>query len=244
MAGRRLALSDLVLVMRKNVVDRAGVDVELLSEVLHRHRRALDMPAGPSAPPRRVPRRFSRLGALPESEVLDVLFLVFIIGDAVSLPCLRKIDAREPPVGGEARNLVPDAPIALIRVAARLETSDERDHLGDVIGGPGIVLRRLDAERLQVFEEGLGVAFREVAQRLPGGKRATDRLVVHVGQIHHLLDPPAQKSKTSPKQVFPDKRSQIADVNAVVDRGPARIEPRLAGNPGFELLKRPSERVN
>src|SRR6516165_2392781 len=51
------ALRDFVLVMRKDQVETAGVDVEGLAEMRLAHRRALDGPAGPAATPRAVPAR-------------------------------------------------------------------------------------------------------------------------------------------------------------------------------------------
>ena len=44
-AVRAFGLRDLVLVVREDVVDTAGVQVEALAEVLRAHRRTLDMPA-------------------------------------------------------------------------------------------------------------------------------------------------------------------------------------------------------
>ena len=54
-AERALALGHLVGVVDAHVVDAAGVDVEAVAEVLRGHGRALDVPAGEAAPPRRVP---------------------------------------------------------------------------------------------------------------------------------------------------------------------------------------------
>jgi len=48
----RGGLGRLVLVVREEQVDTAGVQVELLAEVRHRHRRALDVPARPARAPR------------------------------------------------------------------------------------------------------------------------------------------------------------------------------------------------
>ena len=77
-AGCRFRLGDLVLVVREDEVDAAAMDVEGLAKEIQRHRGALQVPAGPAAPPRRVPRRarpfvfgFCRL---PKSEILRVLF--------------------------------------------------------------------------------------------------------------------------------------------------------------------------
>ena len=48
--NRALALRDLVLVMREPQIAAARVDVEPVAQVLHRHRRALDVPAGNPTP--------------------------------------------------------------------------------------------------------------------------------------------------------------------------------------------------
>src|SRR5258708_12177193 len=55
MAEGAAALRDLVLVVREDEVESAGMDVECLAEMLGPHRRALDVPARPPAPPRPPP---------------------------------------------------------------------------------------------------------------------------------------------------------------------------------------------
>jgi hypothetical protein len=50
-----LALRDLVRVVDRDVVDASRMDVEALAQVLDAHRRALEVPAGSSLSPRRVP---------------------------------------------------------------------------------------------------------------------------------------------------------------------------------------------
>ena len=57
-SGRAFALRDLIFVMRENEIDAAGVNVECLAEILHRHRRAFDMPARTAATDGRIPGRF------------------------------------------------------------------------------------------------------------------------------------------------------------------------------------------
>src|SRR5690349_928992 len=57
-------LRDFVLVMRKDEIDAAAMDVEYLAEMLPGHRRAFDMPARPARrfdSGGRRPRRFARL---------------------------------------------------------------------------------------------------------------------------------------------------------------------------------------
>src|SRR5689334_8732702 len=59
---RTARLRDLVLMVRENEVFAAAMNIERLREMFHRHGGAFDMPAGASAPPRALPRRFSGLG--------------------------------------------------------------------------------------------------------------------------------------------------------------------------------------
>src|SRR5690349_17043780 len=70
-ADQRCGLGDLVLVVREDVVDAAGVHVEPVAEVAPRHRRALEVPTRePLAPALRGPfQRSARPSSLPEGEV-------------------------------------------------------------------------------------------------------------------------------------------------------------------------------
>src|SRR5207344_533946 len=70
-----LRLGDLVLVVRKDQIYASAVDVEDWSEVFGGHRGALDMPTRPSRSPRRVPRRLTWAGALPQREVAWIAFV-------------------------------------------------------------------------------------------------------------------------------------------------------------------------
>src|SRR5690606_37483064 len=68
----RVGLGGLVLVVREDQVDAAAVDVERGAEVLGGHRRALQVPAGASGPPRGGPGGLAGAGALPQREVAGV----------------------------------------------------------------------------------------------------------------------------------------------------------------------------
>src|SRR5205823_10758433 len=65
---------DLVLVVREDQVEAAAVDVERGAEVLVRHRRALQVPAGTPTAPGRRPTGLARLLRLPHREVTRVAF--------------------------------------------------------------------------------------------------------------------------------------------------------------------------
>jgi hypothetical protein len=111
-AGERLAVSglglrDLVLVVGKEEIDAARVDVEGVAEVRLAHRGALDVPAGPSAPERRIPGRadfgLTGLLVLPQSKVDDILFVVVVGND----PTWGEV----PPIRRSGKALLPPAPL-------------------------------------------------------------------------------------------------------------------------------------
>ena len=76
-ADDRARLGDLVLVVREDVVDAAGVEVEPVTEVAPGHRRALEMPAREAlAPARGGPLQLASLaGGLPEREIGRVVLV-------------------------------------------------------------------------------------------------------------------------------------------------------------------------
>src|SRR5436190_23194273 len=132
--GRSFALGDLVLVMREDQIDAAGVDVERLAEVLHRHRRALDVPARAARADRGLPRGLARFRALPEREVPDVVLAVLVALDPFADAKLVGIDPGEPTVGRPRRDPEEQrAVVGAVSVTPILERPDERDDLVEVI---------------------------------------------------------------------------------------------------------------
>ena len=131
LAGRRLALGDLVLVVREDQVDAAGVDVERRSEVGHAHRRAFDVPARPARPDRGLPGRLAGLGALPQREVADVVLAVLVGLDPLPHPEPLGIEAGQPAVRRPRRDPEEDrAVVGPVGVAPLEERLDQRDDLG------------------------------------------------------------------------------------------------------------------
>ena len=61
----RLALGDLIFVVREHEVFAAGVEVEAVAEIFHGHGGALDVPAGATGAERGIPGDFAGLGCFP-----------------------------------------------------------------------------------------------------------------------------------------------------------------------------------
>ena len=235
--GRRLALRDLVLVVREDDVHAAAVDVEGLAQVLHAHRRALDVPARPARAPGRVPRRLARLGALPEDEVAHVLLAVLVAGHALAAAAPARGRSRRA-CRSRRRRRCGSRPSRRSRRRSRVSSSRSMSAIisGDVVGRPRVVLDPLDVQRVEVARRSVDERRRVVVQRDAGLVRAADGLVVHVGEVHHLGHAVAEVAQAAPQQVLEEEGAQVADVDVVVDRRAAGVDPQAS--PGIERRQR------
>src|SRR5581483_5863138 len=131
------------------------------------HRRALEVPPRTPAPPGRVPGRpgplILRLGRLPEREVAHILLVVVVRRHPSPGTYAPRIQPRQLPVPGEPGDRKIDrAVLGLIRQPPLDEPPHELDHLGDVLGGPGVYLGTLDAQILPVPVKDLGDRLRDL----------------------------------------------------------------------------------
>ena len=107
-----------------------------------------------------------------------------------------------------------------------------------MIGGANPVLGGFDAERFAVVEEGLHKFFGVLADIFSGGSGVGDDAVVHVGQVHDVLQLESSQLEEAPENVLEDKRAVVADVRIVVDRRAAGVHAyfaRFLRDEGFGL---------
>ena len=67
--------------MREDVVDAAAMDIDLLAQQCRGHRAALDVPAGTTRSPRRIPFYIAVffVPCFPQCEITYVFLVVFIV---------------------------------------------------------------------------------------------------------------------------------------------------------------------
>ena len=208
-----------------------------VAEVLHAHRRALDVPAR-AAPGPRAKARTARPACAAFQRTKSLTSSFSYSSSATRSPrraCARSIP-ESLPYAGKGRDPEVDRALRLVGVAALQELRRDLLHLGDVVGRPRVALGALEPEPVDVAEEELGVLRGEVAQRQPRLVRAADRLVVDVGEVHDLRDPQALRPQVPPQDVLPEEGPQVPDVDDVVDRRPARVEPDVPGLERLEVL--------
>ena len=226
-----------IFVVRKAEVDSADVDVELGTEVLDRHRGALDVPSRPPPPPAALPLKLPPgFGGQPEGEILRALLVPVdpLVRPLRDLP-LPQGGTRKEPVPGGLRHVEVEISSFPVDRAPVLERGNERDHLRDVLRGPRVDVGRQERHAGAVAEERLREEPRDLLRRLPGRAGGGDHLVlallqlplVHVSHVRDVLDgegavPPA--SQGADEKVGKQVRPKVPDVSVTVDGGAARVD--------------------
>ena len=192
----RLALGNLVLVVREYVVHAPGMEVQLLAHVFGRHGGALYVPAGKPLAPGTVPLHLpAGLRRFPQGEVPGVpLQGVGFCPDALHQPFLCV--ARELAVVGELANVEVDVVLNYVGEALLEEALNDGDHLWDVVGGPGEVVGRQDVQPALVPVEDPGVVLGDLLGGPALGEGCQDDLVsprfqgllAHVAYVGDVLD--------------------------------------------------------
>ncbi len=179
----------------------------------------------------------SCLDGLPEGEVAGGVFVVLVEIDAGSVFDAFEVFLGELAVVGIASDAeVPGAVFGLVGDVFGGELLDERDHLGNVLGGVGDDLGALDGEGVHVFEEGVFVDAGVVADGGVGGEGVADDLVVDVGDVHDVLGGDALLVEEAAEDVDVEKGAEVADVAVVVDGGAAAVHAEGGGADGREGL--------
>ena len=244
--------------------------LEGLDQMLPRHGRALDVPAG-AARGRdaggRGPGRIRRSRGFPEHEVHRVALVGRHVhagaGEQLVEGALREgaifRDVRQVL---HCRNREEHVLLGHIGRPARDQPLDDHAHLVDMLGRPGLdearglarlvhVLRHEHAQRPDVGVELLLCLAGDFADRLvvgqagviPGG--AGVNLVVYIRDIAHIRygSVAVDMSQQTEEKVEDDDRAGVADVGVVVNGGSADVEAHVLRVDRVKNLLRPGQRV-
>ena len=245
LAGGRLRLGDLVLVVREDEVDAAGVDVEGRTQVAHAHGRALDVPARPALADRGRPAGLARLGALPDREVAHVVLAVLVRLDALADALRIRVEARQAAVRGPAGDAEEDrAVVGAIGVARSSSVSMSATISGMCSVARGITSGLRDAQHV-AGPPGTSAVWRAVSSPMviALARRVADDLVVHVGDVHHPGDREALPGEVAAQQVGEEEAAEVADVRGRIDGRAAAVHADRARLERLEGLQRAAERV-
>ena len=116
--------------------------------------------------------------------------------------------------------------VGLISEAFRNECADHRDHLVDValVGRTRKFVGTFDPQGFGVFEERLFELLGEFYERNASLARAANRLVIHIGDVHHPMYLVTAQLQMALEQVFKDIGAEVSDVRAAVNGRPASVD--------------------
>ena len=237
LAVSAFALCDLVLMVRKDEIKPAGMDVNRLAEHGLRHCRALDMPARPPLAPRTIPARLcglARLRSLPKRKVRRVA-LARIDLDPRARHHVVPGASRQLPVIRHRRHVKQHAILARISMTLVDQRADDLHHSRNVIGRMRTV-RRLDhPQRAHVVAIDPLELLRDLRDRPPCVGGRGDDLVVHirdVGGIDHMVRP-VFRPQQAKQHVERDRGPRIANMGVGIDCRPALSVARPAAALSF-----------
>src|ERR1041384_2856519 len=231
--------------MRKNQIDPAAMNVKRFTQVLHRHCRAFQMPAGSAFAKRRGPARLAFFfRPFPQNEVARGVFFLFVGVDTRARLIAFDFQSRKPAILRKRTYAEVERAFAIVGVLLLGKPVHQLDHLRYVIGRPRHHLGSLDIERSRVFEEGVGVKAREVAKSLTRFESVADYLVVDVGYVHHVVNFIAEILQIAAEHVYRNESSEVSDVTVVVNRRTARVHPHRVALKRRELFVRARKRVS
>ena len=246
----RLALRDLVRVVRERVVDAAAVDVEVLAEVLDADAAALDVPARVAHAPRGIPLEllvFELRLREPEHEVaLVALVLVLLHAVAHADGEAFLLHVAEHVVRLELRGIEVDVAARDVGEALFNQLFDHLDERVDAACGRHDDLGLFDAELLAVGKERVGVEPRDLHDGLVLAAGALEHLVLagvgvarkvaDVRDVHRARHVVAEVAQRLFEHVLHDVGAQVADVGEVVNGRAAGVHFDLAGLVRDEFL--------
>ena len=243
-----LTLGDLVGVMDRDVVLPTGVDIELLAQIPGAHRRALEVPAGESTAPGRIPFLLSLhtgLGKFPDREIGRVA-LTGDLGDAPAAFLTSQVESRELRIAVEFRGVEVDSVRQGVGVPRPLEPLAEIDLLGDVLGGPAQHVGCQTAQPRDIVYPFLRIACGNLSSALTRLARGDLHLVLTgvgvIGQVAHIGDVDdvshcvAERAQRALQQIRKHVGTHVADVLGGVDRGATAVHTNDTGLDRFEGL--------
>ena len=104
------------------------------------------------------------------------------------------------------------------------ETRDRIRHVADVVGGFYQMFGHLEAQRGAILQERLRVYGGVFAQGLFFGRRVADDFVIHVGDVHHVIQAVTAGSQPPPQNVDEGEGAEVANVGVAVDGGTAGVQ--------------------
>ena len=226
-----LRLRDLILVMRENKVLTACMDINLLTQVLFGHDRALNMPARTALAPWGLPVRLTILFRFPEDEIGRIL-LVLLAGyfeftearHHLIQVFMGQLSVALEGLGAEVNGTV----CCHVSMALVDKGLDHLQHALNLLG-----CLRMGGSRFYVHVSHIFFALCDVALGngvciYPFLDGFLDDLVIHVGEVGNVINIVAFILKVAANRIKNDHRTRVSDMDEVVHSRAAYIHLYLS----------------
>ena len=239
------ALGDLVLVVGELQIQTAAVDVKdvrcalrlvrqtvltqgLFPQQLVRHGGAFDVPAGAATAPGAVPPRRRIVRRLPQHEIHRVT-LVWRNLDPRTGDHIVDRPARQRAIGFVAFDREQHMSLGGIGVSLGDQIFDHRDHLRNIGGGAWHVVGLKRADFGHIVQKPLGCLGGDLSDRPSALCCARVDLVIHIREVAHIghMGVAIDMTQQPVEHVKHDHGARIAQMGAVVHRGPTDIHPHV-----------------
>src|SRR5579859_8126788 len=234
LARKTLALCYLVLVMGKNVIHTASMQIIMLAQVLHRHSAALDMPTGKSTPPWAVPRHLPPwFSWFPQGKIFRVV-LVRIHPFSNTGQHILKLITRKLPIVRKALDVIINITLDLVSYILCQQPLDNSNHLSNMLSS---AWKDMCGQYIQfgfVSMECFSIILRDLQRCFPLFARLRHQLIIpaiqhllpHMTDICNIFDvqnPQSPIFKGTAQPIGHSKRAQIANMNIAIDGGAAGV---------------------
>ncbi len=232
LARERLALGDLALVVRKDQIGASAVEIERGSVLVHRHRRALDVPSRTADSEGRPPGRLVGARRLPQDEVerRPTTGIVGITAPSASQThhlVLRVVG--ELPVLGKRGHVVVHGAVGQVRVSRFEEPTDEILDERNGVGGSRFGHRWAHPECIHVDAEPLHLGLGQVEIRDTELAGLREDRVVDVSDVADHPYVVTQFLQASDQEVVRKIGRCVAEVGGVVRRDAADVHAHDRG---------------
>ena len=179
-------------------------------------------------PGRPVPISVSHEGSpwlrrFPEREIASIGLFVGVDIDARASDHTVEIVMRKLAVAGKSRDAEVDRAVAAVGVAFLLELVNRGGHFGDVLGRARDAFGAFKAQHRAIVEKRFGVGFGVIGERLALRDRIANDLVVHVRDVHDVIEFVTVEPEHATQQIVEDEGAEITDVRVIVNRRAAGI---------------------
>ncbi len=243
---QRLALRDLIFVMRKDQICAAAVNVEaepVRVEQRFRHRRTLDVPTGASVTVAvEAPARLSRLREFPKRKI-ERIFFVFANFNACAGFQFIDVAIAQHPVPWKGAHTVVDAVLRYICMTAFEQFANHRLNLRNVLRCIRFYIGLANAELAHRLFETPVVTHNDFVPVFARFTRAIDAAIVDVRDVLNVRDFVAPMREISAQQIEEEKRPRVPQVGFRRRCKSANVDTNVVTAQRLERFGLPSSRI-